>query len=161
VELKHEAELTTGRIPIRGGLTMAKDDDEKKLTNEMMDLTDSVWSTEGIPKELREVARSIRVDVREIAQVRIPKFKVKTGTQKEAAKRYKEQKTISARKRIAEKTDEFAKLAKKIPQFSNIEFKCVADYEKCRAHRGKYDIHCLFAYFICMARRIIPFVRQT
>ena len=133
----------------------------QKLVREMLSVTDSVWHAPALPKELRELAGSIHKDVREIERVRVPKFKPKTGvTHKEAAAQYKEQKTRAARKRIAQKTDKFATLVKKSPKYNSAEFKCVGDYEQCQEHRGKGDIHCRFAYFICMAKKIIPFVRQ-
>jgi hypothetical protein len=127
-----------------------------KLTREMLSMTDSVWHSPGVPKELRELAQSIHLDVREIQRARMPALKPAPDVLYEEA----DEQTRSARKRIAQKTEKFAKVVKKTPQFANIEFKCIADYDKCREYRGEYDIHCMFAYFICMAKRIIPFVRQ-
>jgi hypothetical protein len=56
---------------------------------------------------------------------------------------------------------EFTRAVKKEPKYSNIEFKCIGDYEKCQRKRGKRSVLCALAFFICMGRRIMPFVRQT
>jgi hypothetical protein len=84
--------------------------------------------------------------------------------QEEAAARYVAKKTTAARKRLAQQADDLIEVArhspKYRPKYKNIEFKCLDDYEKCRRHRGKYDLLCILSYIVCIGRRIIPFVRQ-
>jgi hypothetical protein len=91
--------------------------------------------------------------------VRPPKFKVAKGTQQEAAERYIERKTVAARTRAVKNIEALDVEVKKYPKYSNIEFKCISDFDKCRADRGKFNINCIVAYCICMGRRLIPFVR--
>jgi hypothetical protein len=131
---------------------------EKKLTREMLSWTDSVWHTEGVPKRLRELSHSIHKDIREMERVGVGFKRFPAPTV--GGPRSKAERSTFAQERIAQKTDRFAKLVKKSPKYSSIEFNCLGDYEKCKQHRGEYDIHCRFVYFICMARKIIPFVRQ-
>jgi hypothetical protein len=89
------------------------------------------------------IAEKIRNDLEEIASVRSPNGRGTAG----------------ARKRLAKETEDLGQFLKRNPKYSNIEFKCINDYEKCRAHRGRYDLHCILAYIICMGRRLIPLVR--
>jgi hypothetical protein len=70
-------------------------------------------------------------------------------------------KTIAVRKRLAENVDDFTEVIKRNPKYSNIEFKCLDDYDKCRKHRGKNSLLCIISYIICIGRRIIPLVRHT
>jgi hypothetical protein len=106
--------------------------------------------------KLPVIAVSIDHDLHEIESVRPP-----TGMQEEAAARYVARKTAAARKRLAGKADDLVEVAKHSPKYSNIEFKCLDDYEKCRRHRSKYDLLCILSYIVCIGRRIIPFVRQS
>ena len=55
----------------------------------------------------------------------------------------------------------FIKAVEKDPKYKNVEFKCIDDYDKCAARRGKKSLLCLLALFICMGRRIIPLVHQV
>jgi len=48
----------------------------------------------------------------------------------------------------------------KEPKYDSAEFKCIADFDKCRKHRGQKSALCHLAFFICMGKRVIPFVRQ-
>jgi hypothetical protein len=102
------------------------------------------------------VAVSIDNELREIESVRPP-----AGMQEEAAARHVARKTAAARKRLAEKADDLVEVAKHNPKYSNIEFKCLDDYEKCRRYRGKYDLLCILSYIVCIGRRLIPLVRQS
>jgi hypothetical protein len=56
---------------------------------------------------------------------------------------------------------EFTKVVKKDPKYSNAEFKCIGDLDKCKKDRGEKSTLCWLAFFICMGKRIIPFVRHT
>jgi hypothetical protein len=78
---------------------------EKKLLREMLSMTDSVWHTPGLPKQLQEIAGSIHRDVREIERLTRAQAKPVPGGTKES-------KTLDAEKRIAEKTDKFGKLVR-------------------------------------------------
>jgi hypothetical protein len=55
---------------------------------------------------------------------------------------------------------EFVELLKKEPKYSSAEFKCISDFDKCKAHRGEKSALCRLALFICIGKRIIPFVRH-
>jgi hypothetical protein len=46
------------------------------------------------------------------------------------------------------------------PTYRSIEFQCIADFDKCKASRGNHNVLCALAFFICIARRIIPFIRS-
>jgi hypothetical protein len=70
--------------------------------------------------------------------------------------RYKRRKKGETTKGIIE----FSEQLKKEPDYKNVEFSCIADFDKCRKQRGKKSALCHLAFFICMARRMIPFVRQ-
>ena len=96
--------------------------------------------------KLSIVAISIEEDLREIANARPPNVT---------------RKTLAARKRLAEKADDIVGVAKHSPRYSNIEFKCIDDFEKCKRHRGKYDLLCILSYIVCIGRRIIPLVPHT
>src|SRR5213080_1863970 len=72
---------------------------------------------------------------------------------------YKTKKTLPARKRLVEHTTQLNTHVE--GRYSNIEFKCIGDFEKCQAKRGKYSSLCVLAFFICLARRLIPLVEQA
>jgi hypothetical protein len=50
----------------------------------------------------------------------------------------------------------------RVPQFQSAEFKSISDYVKCIAREGKKStpILCATALFICIGRRLIPFVKK-
>jgi hypothetical protein len=49
-------------------------------------------------------------------------------------------------------------------KYSNLEFRCIDDYERCKKKQKKERKSaylCAIALFICIARRLIPFVQQA
>ena len=70
-------------------------------------------------------------------------------------------KTAAARKRLAEDAEILTGVMKYSPKYSSIEFKCLDDYDKCRRHRGRYNLLCILSYIVCIGRRIIPLVPHT
>jgi hypothetical protein len=38
------------------------------------------------------------------------------------------------------------------PKYSNASFKCIADYDKCRLHRGDKGLICSLAFVLCMVK---------
>jgi hypothetical protein len=52
-------------------------------------------------------------------------------------------------------------LMKKIKdlRYQNAEFQCISDYDKCVFKRGEGASICAIALIVCIARRIVPFVR--
>jgi hypothetical protein len=120
--------------------------EERNLLEEALRLMHYVAG--GAPSDPKShiVAMSILSHLSEIESVRPPNVT---------------KKTLAARKRLAEDADLLTDVIKHSPKYSNIEFKCLDDYDKCRRHRGRYNLLCILSYIVCIGRRIIPLVPHT
>lgn len=65
---------------------------------------------------------------------------------------------VAAGIQVVSSIDELAAQVRNQPKFQTPEFKCISDYDKCVKGRGKSPA-CSLAFFICITRRIVPFVR--
>jgi hypothetical protein len=119
--------------------------EERKLLEEALRLMHQIAGDRGDPKT-PVVAMHIFNHLREIGSVRPPNVT---------------KKTLAARKRLAEDADLLTEVIKHSPKYSNIEFKCLDDYDKCRRHRGRFSLLCILSYIVCIGRRIIPLVPHT
>jgi hypothetical protein len=99
------------------------------------------------------VAMHLERDLDEIAVVLATVGQKKTATIT--------RKTAAARKRLAEDAEILTGVMKYSPKYSNIEFKCLDDYDKCRRHCGRYNLLCILSYIVCIGRRIVPLVPPT
>ena len=61
--------------------------------------------------------------------------------------------------RITRNAKKLSELVKKTPAYKSAEFKCIADFDECRSHRGEDSMLCAFAFMICIGRRIVPFMK--
>ena len=117
---------------------------------EAMDVAHQIWTSDDVSPTLRKLAT--RLDMLLSDTWAFTRFHTLEDVRKRKTVRIG-----SAKRGILV----FIKAVEKDPKYKNVEFKCIDDYDKCAAKRGKKSLLCLLALFICMGRRIIPFVRQT
>ncbi len=131
------------------------------LLQEAKNLAHTLRTNDKVPVELREAAFKIETEADatlafiltsplEVFKRIPPKLEETPGV------KYK-------RKRKGETTKgiiEFTEAVKKDPKYSTSEFKCIDDFDKCQRHRGNKSAFCYIALFVCIGKRIIPFVRH-
>jgi hypothetical protein len=74
-------------------------------------------------------------------------------------RRKKKASELAVDKVVLEEAEKLAQTIKRHPQYKSISFQCIADYDKCCAHRGEKSVLCAFAFIVCFARCLIPFVK--
>jgi hypothetical protein len=108
---------------------------------------------------VKELASLALGDVNKILSYRAPKFKLRPGVSyREAFKAHKERAIAPTKRNLTTKALKIAKQLEKDPRYQTIEFKCVDDFYKCRRDTEKNSAICTLAFFICLGRRVIPFV---
>lgn len=115
----------------------------------------------GVPAEIRGAAFKVEVAAEEsiafIVSSPLADLKREPSPEKQDDRvKHKRRRTGETTKGIIE----FANAVRKEPSYKSAEFKCIDDFDKCKEKRGKNSALCHLALFICMGKRIIPFVRQ-
>jgi hypothetical protein len=106
--------------------------------------------------ELRRFIDSIEVDAVELAY---ETHFAGAISAKFAAKIRKKLKA-AAEGRVRRKADKLRKMLKNTPKYRNPQFKCIADYDLCRTHRGPYSTVCAMAFFACIFKGGIPGLKE-
>ena len=108
---------------------------------------------------VKELAYLALDDVNKLLSYRAPKFKLRPGVSyREAVKSHKESATAPTKRKMIAEAEAIAKHLKKDRRYQTIEFKCVNDFYKCRRDTEINSLFCVLAFFICLGRRVIPFL---
>ena len=132
----------------------------EKLLEEAKQVAHALRTNSNVPVQLRQAAYTIEIEADEtLAFLWTSPLSVFRKERSEAEEKpgvkYKRKRKIRTKE-----ITEFTKLVKKEPKYSSAEFKCIGDFDKCKKHRGNRSVLCHLAFFICLGKRIVPFVRQ-
>jgi hypothetical protein len=133
-----------------------------KLLQEALYVAELIANNKTMPLSIQKAAVNIIIEAKETFAFMYRREwseikKIPPEVKEEPGVRHKRRRKGELSKGVIE----FTKVVKKDPKYSNAEFKCIGDLDKCKKDRGEKSTLCWLAFFICMGKRIIPFVRHT
>jgi hypothetical protein len=127
--------------------------EEETVTKLAMQVYRSVRDMKKVPQPFTDIFDELERDTRKIARPPVPRFKLKHGADyKKALASAQKEFRRSASTRVKKRANELRELVKTAPKYSNASFKCIADYDKCRLHRGDKGMICSLAFVLCMVK---------
>jgi hypothetical protein len=116
----------------------------------------------GLDGDLAVYVDALRQDVYDLHREMNPQFRLAPGfSYLEVLQNFRKNHKQRAARNVRKKATELRRLVRTAPKYKNAEFKCVADFDKCRVHRGRMSTICALAFFLCMAKRGMPVLKEV
>ncbi len=63
------------------------------------------------------------------------------------------------KKRVEKQVSDAGKHSKEPPEFENAPFTCRSDFDKCMGLKSTTSAWCYFAFYVCVMRSLLPFMK--
>jgi hypothetical protein len=126
-----------------------------RLLKEALEVAHHIRLAHNVPDDIRQAASHIELEAQQ--SIRFVQSARSLKELKRKPRPTEDRRTGELTKGVIRFTEA---VRKEKPEYNSPEFKCIADFDKCKEKRSNKSILCHLALFICMGKRIIPFVRQ-